>query len=57
VGQGRVSLQATRDQGGRFLSQLGGFQVSRRGYEGEERGSSKGRLKKQGECAMYKCIL
>ncbi len=25
-----VSLQATRDWGGRFLSQLGGFQVSRR---------------------------
>jgi hypothetical protein len=30
-----VSLQATWDSGGRFLSQLGGFQVSRKGYKRE----------------------
>jgi hypothetical protein len=31
VGSGEVSLQATWERGGRILSQLGGFQVSRRG--------------------------
>ncbi len=41
---GGVSLQATWDWGGRFLSQLGGFQVSKRGYKGKAR-----------ECAMYNC--
>jgi hypothetical protein len=29
VEKGEVSLQATWDQGGRILSQLGGFQVSK----------------------------
>ncbi len=48
LGQRRVSLQATWDRGGRFLSQLGGFQVSRRVHKGGERGIGKGRLK-QGE--------
>ncbi len=46
MGRGRnggVSLQATWDWGGRFLSQLGGFQVSRRGYRGEKKGTGKGR--------------
>ncbi len=38
VGTGEVSLQATWDRGGRILSQLGGFQVSRRGLKGEQRG-------------------
>jgi hypothetical protein len=33
-----VSLQATWDRGGRTLSQLGGFQVSRRGQKGGQRG-------------------
>jgi hypothetical protein len=37
---GRVSLRATQERGGRFLSQLGGFQVS---TKGEKRGTSKGR--------------
>jgi hypothetical protein len=32
-GTEEVSLQATWDQGGQILSQLGGFQVSRRGLE------------------------
>ncbi len=48
-GTREVSLQATRDRGGRILSQLGGFQVSRRGLKGKQWGA-KGR---QGECAMY----
>ncbi len=50
-----VSLQATWDRGGRFLSQLGGCQVSRRGYKGGQWGTSKGRAKSQGNCAMYIC--
>ncbi len=56
VGAREVSLQATCDRGGRILSQLGGFQVSRRGLKGEQRGgkgSQQGEGKKQGECAMY----
>jgi hypothetical protein len=48
VGTGEVSLQATWDRGGRILSQLGGFQVSRRGLKGEQ-----GEKKERGECAMY----
>ncbi len=39
LGQGEVSLQATWDQGGRILSQLGGFQVSRRGLERGTKGN------------------
>ncbi len=42
-----VSLQATRDRGGRFLSQLGGFQVSRRGQRGEK-GNWQGEKKARG---------
>jgi hypothetical protein len=46
-GNGEFSLQAIGDQGGRILSQQGGFQVSERGLErGLERGArgiSKGR--------------
>ncbi len=37
------SLQAIGDQGGRILSQQGGFQVSERGSERGTRGDSKGR--------------
>ncbi len=37
-GANGVSLQATRDRGGRFLSQLGGSQVSRRGTQRGEKG-------------------
>ncbi len=43
VGIGEVSLQATLDRGGRILSQLGGFQVSRRGLERGGKGICKGR--------------
>ncbi len=38
VGSRGVSLQATWDGGGRILSQLGGFQVSRRGPKGGAKG-------------------
>ncbi len=40
---GEFSLQAIGDQGGRILSQQGGFQVSERGSERGARGNSKGR--------------
>ncbi len=42
VGTGEVSLQATWDRGGRILSQLGGFQVSREGPKGEAKGRQRG---------------
>jgi hypothetical protein len=35
-GNGEFSLQANGDQGGRILSQLGGFQVSGKGNKGNE---------------------
>ncbi len=47
-GNGEVSLRATWERGGRILSQLGGFQVTRRGLERGARGNEK-----QGECAVY----
>ncbi len=59
VGPGEVSLQATWDQGGRILSQLGGFQVSRRGLKEGQRGtkrSQQGGIKARGS-AMYSCAL
>jgi hypothetical protein len=48
--KGGVSLQATWDWGGRFLSQLRGFQVSKRGYKGEEGGVWQGEIKARGMC-------
>jgi hypothetical protein len=51
-GNGEVSLRATWERGGRILLQQGGFQVSRQGEKGEQKGISKGK-KKQGECAVY----
>jgi hypothetical protein len=42
-GNGEFSLQAIGDQGGRILSQQGGFQVSERRLEKGARGISKGR--------------
>ncbi len=44
VGAGEVSSQATWDRGGRILSQLGEFQVSRKGSKGGQSKVSKGRL-------------
>jgi hypothetical protein len=49
-GDEEISLRATWDQGGRILSQQGGFQASKRGQEREQKGISKGD-KKQGEGA------
>ncbi len=61
-GAGKVSSQATWDRGGRILSKLGGFQVSRKGSKGGQSKVSKGRLK-QGEapyiivhCKLYLCL-
>ncbi len=43
-GNGKFSLQATGDQGGRILSQLGGFPSKLRGVrKGEQKVISKGR--------------
>jgi hypothetical protein len=47
-GNEKISLRATWDQGGRILSQQGGFQVSKRGQEREQKGSARGD-KEQGE--------
>ncbi len=42
-GDGEISLRATWDQGGRILSQQGGFQVSKGDQEREQKGIGKGR--------------
>jgi hypothetical protein len=51
-GNGEISLQATWDQGGRILSQQGGFQVSKGEQEGSKGKSARG-SKKQGDSATY----
>jgi hypothetical protein len=60
VGKGEVSLQATWDQGGQLLSQLGGFQVSKGDQKGEQKGISKREIKSKGiapfiYCNLYSC--
>ncbi len=40
-GNGRVSLRATWEQGGRILSQQGGFQVSKKGQMGQKKNRGK----------------
>jgi hypothetical protein len=52
-GYEEISLQATWDQGGRILSQQGGFQVSKRGQERKQKGISKGRQKARGSANIY----
>jgi hypothetical protein len=42
-GNGEISLRATWDQGGRILSQQGGFQVSKGEQKREQREISKGK--------------
>jgi hypothetical protein len=42
-GNEKISLRATRDQGGRILSQQGGFQVSKGDRERERKGIGKGK--------------
>jgi hypothetical protein len=55
-GNGEVSLRATWERGGRILSQLGGFQVSRegeKGEQGEQRGAKRNQQGKEREYAVY----
>ncbi len=40
-GNGKISLRATWERGGRILSQQGGFQVSERETNGEQKGKGK----------------
>jgi hypothetical protein len=55
VEKGEVSLRVTRERGGRILSQLGGFQVSKRDQERGAKGNQQGfSRKKQGDSAT--CI-
>ncbi len=44
-----ISLRATWDQGGRILSQQGGFQVSKGDQEREQKGISKGNKNARGK--------
>jgi hypothetical protein len=59
-GNGEGSSQANGDQGGRILSQLGGFQVSegdRKGEQGElARGDNKARGMHHVHCNLCSCI-
>ncbi len=48
-GNGKISLRATWERGGRILSQPGGFQVSKEGQMGSKKGAKKGERKKQGD--------
>jgi hypothetical protein len=57
-GNGEISLRATWDQGGRILSQQGGFQVSKGDLEREAKGIHQGE-KNKGEgarCIEPKCV-
>jgi hypothetical protein len=52
-GNGEVSLRATWERGGRILSQLGGFQVSREGGERGEKGDQQGERETRGMCRVH----
>jgi hypothetical protein len=45
------------ERGGRILSQLGGFQVSREGKKGEQKGISKGKKTREMCCVHINHIL
>jgi hypothetical protein len=45
-GDEEISLRATWDQGGRILSQQGGFQVSKGAKKGEQEGDQQGEMSK-----------
>jgi hypothetical protein len=45
-GNDEISLRATWDQGGRILTQQGGFQVSKGEQEREQKGINKGEKNK-----------
>jgi hypothetical protein len=53
-GDEEISSRATSDQGGRILSQQGGFQVNRRGEKGSKGDSARGDKKARGkrQCIM-----
>jgi hypothetical protein len=53
-----TSLQATWDQGGRILSQQGGFQVSKGVKKGEQKGLQQGEKNKgkSATCINPKCV-
>jgi hypothetical protein len=53
-GNEEFSLQATGDQGGRILSQLGGFPSKQRGLERGAKGIQQGEIKSKG---IAPCIL
>jgi hypothetical protein len=50
---GEVSSRATWVQGGRILSQQGGFQVTREGWERGARGNQQGEKKARGMRHVY----
>ena len=52
-GNGEVSLRATWERGGRILSQQGGFQVSRKGFERGAKGNQQGEKEARGMCHVY----
>jgi hypothetical protein len=57
-GNEEISLRATWDQGGRILSQLGGFQVSKGVKKGEQKGLQHGEKnkRKSATCIKPKCV-
>ncbi len=53
-GNGKISLRATWERGGRILSQQGGFQVSKRGKWGANGNEEEGEANSKG---IAPCIL
>jgi hypothetical protein len=59
-GNEEISSRATWDQGGRILSQQGGFQVSKGDSEGGQKETQQGEKKARGSANVYKpsvCII
>ncbi len=54
-GNEEISSRATRDQGGRILSQQGGFQVSKGDSEGEQKARGSANVYKPNVCIMTVC--
>ncbi len=52
-GNGEISLRAAWDQGGRILSQQGGFQVSKEDKERGAKGNQQGEKRIRGKRHMY----
>jgi hypothetical protein len=51
-GNGKISLRATWERGGRILSQQGGFQVSK-GDKWGAKGNGEKKSMKQGDCSEF----